>query len=180
MTVLTTARLLMRQWREEDKAPFAELNADPLAMEHFPSTLSREDSDAFVDRMHARLDENGWGLWALELRDTGEFLGFTGLAYFADGLPFAPATEIGWRLRRQHWGHGYATEAGAAARDHAFDVLALDELVSMTAATNVASQRVMQRLGMSHDPADDFEHPRVPDGHPTKPHVLYRLRRQLG
>lgn len=177
---LRTERLLMRQWREADKTPFAELNADPVAMEHFVAPLSRADSDAFVERMRARLEESGWGLWALERLDTGEFLGFTGLAHFADGLPFAPATEVGWRLRREHWGHGYATEAGRAALDHAFAVLALDEVVSMTAATNLASQRVMARLGMTRDPADDFDHPRVPDGHPLSRHVLYRIRRQAG
>lgn len=176
MSELRTERLLLREWRDGDRAPFAALNADPVAMEHFPATLSRAESDAFVARMQARLVEHGWGLWALERLADGEFLGFTGLAYFADGLPFAPATEVGWRLRREFWGHGYATEAGRAALRYAFSVLALDEVVSMTAVTNVASQRVMQRLGMTHDPADDFDHPRIPDGHPTKRHVLYRLR----
>jgi RimJ/RimL family protein N-acetyltransferase len=179
VTELRTERLLLRQWRESDKAPFVELNADPAVMEHFPSTLSRAESDAFVDRMRDRLDENGWGLWALERLDTGEFIGFTGLVFFADVLPFAPATEVGWRLSRQHWGHGYATEAGRAALDHAFDVLDLDEVVSMTAATNLPSQRVMQRLGMTYDPADDFDHPRAPAGHRTRRHVLYR-KRQAG
>ena len=176
MTELRTERLLLRQWRDEDRAPFAELNADPAVMEHFPSTLSRAESDAFVDRMRDRLEENGWGLWALERLDTGEFIGFTGLVFFADVLPFAPATEVGWRLRREQWGHGFATEAGRAALEYAFDVLDLDEVVSMTAATNLASQRVMQRLGMTHDPADDFDHPRAPVGHRTRPHVLYRIR----
>lgn len=175
MTELRTQRLLLRHWRATDRAPFAALNADPLAMAHFPATLTRAESDAFVDRMQARLTENGWGLWALERLADGEFLGFTGLAHLADGLPFAPATEVGWRLRRELWGHGYATEAGRAALDHAFSVLALDEVVSMTAVTNTASQRVMRRLGMTRDPADDFDHPRIADGHPTKPHVLYRL-----
>jgi ribosomal-protein-alanine N-acetyltransferase len=176
VTELRTERLLLRQWRDEDRAPFAELNADPIAMEHFPAPMTRAESDAFVDRMRDRLEENGWGLWALERADTGEFLGFTGLAFFADGLPFAPATEVGWRLRREHWGNGYATEAGHAALEYAFDVLALDEVVSMTAVSNVASQRVMQRLGMTRDPADDFDHPRLPEGHPVRPHVLYRIR----
>ena len=177
MTELRTERLLLRQWRADDKPPFAALNADPLVMEHFPATLTRAESDAFVDRMHTRLAEQGWGLWALERLDDGAFLGFTGLAHFADGLPFAPATEVGWRLAREFWGHGYATEAARAALGHAFSVLALAEVVSMTAVGNERSRRVMERLGMTRDPADDFDHPRVPDGHPTKRHVLYRLRR---
>lgn len=176
VTEFRTKRLLLRGWREDDRAPFAELNADPIAMEHFPATLTRRESDALVDRMQGRLTENSWGLWALERLADGEFVGFTGLAHVADDLVFAPATEVGWRLRRQFWGHGYATEAGRAALDHAFSVLALDEVVSMTSVTNLASQRVMQRLGMTRDPADDFDHPRIPDGHPARPHVLYRLR----
>ncbi|MDX6272918.1 MAG: hypothetical protein QOJ92_128 [Frankiales bacterium] len=177
MAGLSTERLLLRQWRDADREPFAELNADPIAMEHFPSTLTRADSDAFVDRAQQRIAEQGWGLWAVELTATGEFVGFAGLAHFADGLPFAPATEVGWRLRREHWGNGYATEAGRAALQHAFDVLALDEVVSMTAVGNWPSRRVMERLGMTRDPADDFEHPRVPAGDPLRAHVLYRIQR---
>jgi RimJ/RimL family protein N-acetyltransferase len=166
----------MRGWREEDLAPFAALNADPVVMEHFPSTLTRQESDALVVRVTAQLDDLGYGLWALEVRDSGEFVGFTGLALQTFPAHFTPAVEVGWRLTRSAWGHGYATEAALAALDYGFAVAELDEIVSMTAVTNVRSQRVMQRIGMTHDPADDFEHPNVPDGHPVKPHVLYRIR----
>ncbi len=172
-----TARLIMRRWREEDRTPFAALNADPVVMEHFPSTLTRQESDALVVRIEAQLETLGYGLWALEVRDTGEFIGFTGLALQTFPAPFTPAVEVGWRLEHAAWGNGYATEAALAALDYGFDIADLDEIVSMTATTNVRSQRVMQRIGMTYDPADDFEHPNVPDGHRVKPHVLYRIRR---
>ena len=175
--MLETERLLMRSWREDDLAPFAAMNADPVVMEHFPSTLTRQESDALFVRITAQLDDLGYGLWALEVRDSGEFVGFTGLALQTFPAHFTPAVEVGWRLKRSAWGHGYATEAALAALDYAFSVAELDEIVSMTAVTNVRSQRVMQRIGMTHDPADDFEHPNVPDGHRVKPHVLYRIRR---
>ena len=171
-----TERLLMRSWREDDLEPFAALNADPIVMEHFPSTLTRQESDALVVRITAQLDDLGYGLWALEVRDSGEFVGFTGLALQTFPAHFTPAVEVGWRLKRSAWGHGYATEAALAALDYGFAVAELDEIVSMTAVTNVRSQRVMQRIGMTHDAADDFEHPNVPDGHRVKPHVLYRIR----
>ena len=174
--MLETERLLMRSWREDDLAPFAAMNADPVVMEHFPSTLTRQESDALVVRITAQLDDLGFGLWALEVRDSGEFVGFTGLALQTFPAHFTPAVEVGWRLKQSAWGHGYATEAALAALDYAFSVAELDEIVSMTAVTNVRSQRVMQRIGMTHDPADDFEHPNVPDGHRVKPHVLYRIR----
>jgi len=166
----------MRSWREDDLAPFAALNADPVVMEHFPSTLTRQESDALVVRITAQLDDLGYGLWALEVRDSGEFVGFTGLALQTFPAHFTPAVEVGWRLKQSAWGHGYATEAALAALDYGFAVAELDEIVSMTAVTNVRSQRVMQRIGMTHNPADDFEHPNVPDGHRVKPHVLYRIR----
>ena len=171
-----TERLLMRSWREDDLAPFAALNADPGVMEHFPSTLTRQESDALVVRITAQLDDLGYGLWALEVRDSGEFVGFTGLALQTFPAHFTPAVEVGWRLKRSAWGHGYATEAALAALDYGFAVAELDEIVSMTAVTNVRSQRVMQRIGMTHDPADDFLHPNVPEGHRLQPHVLYRIR----
>jgi len=175
--VLETERLLMRRWREEDLAPFAALNADPIVMEHFPSTLTRLESDALVTRITAQIDTLGYGLWALEVKDTGDFIGFTGLALQTFPAHFTPAVEVGWRLRQSAWGHGYATEAALAALDRGWQEPDLDEIVSMTAKTNVPSQRVMQRIGMTRDPADDFDHPNVPDGHPTRPHVLYRITR---
>jgi RimJ/RimL family protein N-acetyltransferase len=184
---MRTQRLLLRQWREEDLPLFAELNADPEVMRHFPATLSREDSDALAERSRQHLDAYGWGLWAVEVLDEPEggtgFTGFTGLAVPRFAAHFTPAVEVGWRLARRSWGHGYATEAARAALRYGFEELGLDEIVSFTADGNERSRAVMRRLGMTRDPADDFEHPSLPDGHALRPHVLYRLsraRRQAG
>jgi ribosomal-protein-alanine N-acetyltransferase len=172
--MMRTARLVMREWRESDRDPFAELNADPEVMRHFMSTMSREQSDGFVDKIEAGFAERGWGLWALEL--DGAFIGYTGLQPVSFDAHFTPATEIGWRLARGAWGHGYASEAARAAAAFAFTELGLDELVSFTTAANARSRAVMDRIGMTHDPADDFDHPALPAGHEQRPHVLYRLR----
>ena len=142
-----------------------------------PEHAHREQSDAFVDRIRAAFAEHGYGLWALEVRKTGEFIGFTGLALQAFPAEFTPAVEVGWRLQQSAWGNGYASEAARVALRIGFDDFALDEIVSMTAVTNLRSQRVMQRLGMTRDPADDFLHPNVPEGHRVRPHVLYRIAR---
>jgi RimJ/RimL family protein N-acetyltransferase len=170
VTELRTERLLLRQWRDEDRAPFAALNADPDVMEHFPSTMTREASDAFVDFNIATIAERGWGLWAVEA--DGEFIGFVGL----NEPRFRPGVEIGWRLAREAWGHGYATEAARAVLEFAFDTIGLDEVISFTSTTNVRSQHVMERIGMTCDPADDFDHPNVADER-LRRHVLYRLAR---
>jgi ribosomal-protein-alanine N-acetyltransferase len=175
--VIDTDRLRLRGWRASDLAPFAALNADPEVMEHFPATLDRAASDALVTRIEAQFAERGFGLWALEVRATARFVGFTGLAWQAFPAHFTPAVEVGWRLERAAWGHGFATEAARAALAHGFDVVGLEEIVSMTARTNVRSQRVMERIGMTRDPADDFDPPNVAVGSPLRPHVLYRLRR---
>lgn len=172
---LRTERLVLREWRESDRDPWAALNADPVVMEHFPATLDRAAADAAFDRFASRLAERGWGLWAVE--HAGEFLGFTGLNPVGFEAAFAPATEIGWRLRREAWGHGYATEAARAVVAYAFDDLRLDELVSFTTVGNLRSRAVMERLGMTRDVDGDFEHPSVPEGSPQRPHVLYRLQR---
>jgi ribosomal-protein-alanine N-acetyltransferase len=174
---MRTERLVMRQWRPADREPFAALNADPEVMRYFPGILTRADSDAVVDRLAAALDREGYGLWALEIIETGEFIGFTGIQVPSFDAPFMPATEIGWRLARSAWGHGYATEAARAAADFAFTALGLDELLSFTTPANSRSQAVMRRIGMTRDPAGDFDHPRIPPGHPLRRHVLYRLRR---
>jgi RimJ/RimL family protein N-acetyltransferase len=174
---MDTERLIMRRWRESDREPFAAMNADPEVMEHFPSPLTRVESDAFVDKIEWGFDEYGYSLWALEVRKTGDFIGFAGLLLQTFEAPFTPAVEVGWRLARHAWGHGYATEAGARALEHGFTEVGLEEIVSMTAVRNVRSRAVMERLGMTRDPADDFEHSRLPEGHPLRPHVLYRLRR---
>ncbi len=179
--MLRTERLLLRQWRESDRVPFAAMHADPVVMEHFPSTLTADQSDEFVDRMTTHLDEHGWGLWATEVIDTGEFIGFIGL-WPAGFDPFRAEelVEVGWRLTRSAWGNGYATEGARAALAYAFDVLELTEVVSFTSATNVRSRAVMERIGMTRDPAGDFDHPRLPEGHPLRPHVLYRIGHTVG
>jgi ribosomal-protein-alanine N-acetyltransferase len=177
-TEIRTERLLLRGWRAADLAPFADLNADPVVMEFFPAPLSRAESDAFAGRISETLERQGWGLWAVEVH--GEFVGFTGLAVPRFDAPFMPAVEIGWRLARPAWGRGYATEAARAVIDHAFAAepagLGLDELVSFTSVGNLRSRRVMEHLGMTHDPRDDFDHPLVGEGHPLRRHVLHRLR----
>ncbi|GAA3697721.1 GNAT family N-acetyltransferase [Nonomuraea antimicrobica] len=167
----------MRRWLDSDRAPFAALNADPEAMRYFPSLLTREQSDALVDRIEREFEVHGYGLWALEERAGGRFIGFTGLAVQTFDAPFLPAVEIGWRLSRGAWGHGYATEAARRAVTYAFEEVGLDALISMTAVGNTRSRAVMERLGMTRDPAEDFNHPRVPRDSPLLRHVLYRLRR---
>jgi RimJ/RimL family protein N-acetyltransferase len=173
--VIRTERLLLREWREQDRDAWAALNADPEVMRYFPSTHDRARSDDNFDRISSQLAERGWGLWAVDL--DGEFLGFTGLSVPGFDAPFMPAVEIGWRFAAHAWGKGYATEAARAVLAHAFDQLALESLVSMTAVDNAPSRRVMERIGMTHDPADDFDHPSIPEGHPLRRHVLYRIVR---
>jgi RimJ/RimL family protein N-acetyltransferase len=162
----------MRRWRESDRAAFAALNADPETMRYFPEVLDRAVSDAFVDRIESRFGELGYGLWALEVRATGEFIGFTGLDPLPDDVPGAGGIEVGWRLARHAWHHGYATEAAKAAVSVAFGV-GLPEVWSMTAVLNEPSQAVMRRLGMTQ--AATFDHPRIPKDHPLNPHVTYHL-----
>jgi len=172
---LRTERLLLRPWRPSDREPFAALNADPVVMEHFPAPLSRDASDELVDHIEAAFAEHGWGLWAAEVPGVSDFIGFIGLAIPAFDAPFTPCVEVGWRLAKQHWGHGYAPEGAMEALRFAFDEIELGQVLSFTYAGNDKSRRVMVKIGMSHDPAEDFDHPRVPDGHRIKPHVLYRI-----
>lgn len=172
---LITDRLVLRRWRPVDLEPFAALNADPEVMQHFPSTLDRAASDALAARAESAFDRDGFGLWAVEVAATGGFIGFVGLAVPRFEAPFTPAVEIGWRLACAAWGHGYATEAATAAIDDAFDRVGLAEIVSFTAVLNDRSQAVMRRLGMTHHPAEDFDHPNLPAGHRLRRHVLYRL-----
>ena len=174
---LETARLALRAWREADRAPFAAMNADPAVMEFFPGLMSTAESDALVDRFQAELDESGRCPWAVEELSTGAFIGFVGLHAVSAYLPFAPATEVGWRLARPYWGRGYASEAAAAAVQFGFGPLDLDKVVSFTSVLNLRSRRVMERLGMSYDQADDFDHPNIAKGNPLRPHVLYSLSR---
>lgn len=170
-----TDRLLLRRWRDADRAPFAAMGADPEVMRYFPSLLSRDDSDALAGRADASFDTRGYGLWALEHRGSGAFLGFTGLAPMPEGVPGAGGVEVGWRLARQAWGQGYATEAAKAALAFAFDELGQGEVNSITAVLNAPSRAVMVRLGMTL--SDEFEHPRIAAGSPLRPHVRYLLAR---
>jgi RimJ/RimL family protein N-acetyltransferase len=173
-----TPRLVLRGWRDADRAPYAALNADPVVMEHFPSTLTASQSDEMVDRMAAAWRDRGWGLWAVEVRDEGRFIGFVGLSSPTWDAPFTPCVEIGWRLARHAWGRGYAPEAARAALDVAFRDVALprDEVVSFTTTANRGSRRVMEKIGMVRDPVDDFDHPMLPDWAGRR-HVLYRMDR---
>jgi RimJ/RimL family protein N-acetyltransferase len=173
---IRTARLVMRRWRDADRAAFAAMNADPVVMRYFPATLDRAASDASIDRMENLFGRQGFGLWALEVAGTAEFIGFTGLNPMPTGVPGEGGMEVGWRLAQHAWHQGYATEAAAAAVDVAFDGAGLDELWSMTAVLNEASQAVMRRLGMT--PYQRFDHPRIAVGHPLRPHIAYRLRRE--
>jgi RimJ/RimL family protein N-acetyltransferase len=175
MSMLRTERLLLRRWRPADREPFAAMNADPEVMRHFPAPLTRAESDAGVDRIEAEFEERGFGLWALEVAASGEFIGFTGLSVPRFEAHFTPAVEIGWRLARPAWGHGYASEAARRALASAFDDHGLTEVVSFTSQSNVRSQAVMRRIGLTHDPADDFGHPRLAPGHPLHRHVLWRI-----
>ena len=171
-----TPRLLLRQWRDADFAPFAALNADPRVMEYFPAPLSRAQSDAMAERCLALIGERGWGLWAVETKRESAFIGFVGLNSPADELPFSPCVEIAWRLGFEHWGKGYASEAAGAALCVGFERLHLEEIVSFTALDNRRSQAVMRRIGM-HEAPTRFDHPRIPEGNPLRRHCLYRLRR---
>ena len=174
--ILRTQRLHLRLWREADLAPFAALNADPVVMEFLPNLLTRADSDALAARLQAAIDTLGFEFWAIELRGSGQFAGFTGLSGPRSEAPFTPCVELGWRLARGFWGQGYATEAAHAAVAFGFETLALAEIVAFTVPANLRSRRVMERLGMQRDAAADFEHPALPAGHLLRPHLLYRLR----
>jgi RimJ/RimL family protein N-acetyltransferase len=173
--VIHTDRLVMRRWCEADREPFAALNADPEVMRYFPASLDRAASDAMVDRIEGLFLRQGFGLWALEVSATGEFIGFTGLNPMPGGVPGAGGMEVGWRLARGAWHQGYASEAAAAAAGVAFRGAGLAELWSMTAVANEPSQAVMRRLGMTRHA--HFDHPGVAAGHPLRPHVAYRLPR---
>lgn len=172
---IRTRRLILRRWRKQDREPFAVMNADPEVMEHFPARLTRDESDALIDRLEAGFEERGFGLWALEIAETGQFIGFTGLSVPRFQAHFTPAVEVAWRLCRSSWGHGYASEAARRALGIAFEEVGLREVVSFTPVTNHRSQAVMQRIGMTHDPAGTFDHPSMKEGHPLRRHVLWRI-----
>jgi RimJ/RimL family protein N-acetyltransferase len=172
-----TARLVLRDWTEEDLEPFARLNADPAVMEHFPSTLTRAQSDDLVRRIRERRELDGLCFWAVEVPDVARFIGMVGLAVVHFDAPFAPAVEIGWRIDRRHWGSGYATEGAVASLRFAFDELGLDRVVSFTVPANTASLRVMEKIGMRPVPGGEFEHPALEPGHRLRHHVLHAAER---
>ena len=175
---LRTKRLLLRRWREEDRQPFAVLNADPRVVEFLPRSLTREESDERASRIAAHFEAHGFGVWAVEVLGGAPFIGFVGLAIPSFEAAFTPCVEIGWRLAVEHWGRGYATEGAQAALAFGFAQVGLEEIVSFTVPANVRSRGVMERLGMSHRPQEDFDHPLLPDGHPLRRHVLYRLTKR--
>lgn len=176
---LRTERLWLRSWTEADRAPYAALNGDPVVMEYFPSTLTAPQSDEMVARMQAGLDQRGYGLWATERLDTGECIGFVGVAmpiWDVEGL--TPCVEIGWRLAQQHWGLGFAPEAASEVLRFAFEHIELprDEVVSFTTVTNHRSRRVMEKIGLTIDPRREFDHPMTP-GWWGQRHVVYCIDR---
>lgn len=173
---MRTDRLLLRPWRESDLEPFAALNADPAVMEFMAKPLDRSESDAFVARIRAHFDREGFGFWAVEVPGVAPLVGLVGLAKPTFEAPFTPCVEIGWRLAREHWGRGYATEAASASLRDGFERLGLKEIVSFTVPNNVRSRAVMERIGMARSADDDFDHPVLPAGHRLRPHVLYRFK----
>ena len=173
-THLHTRRLTLRQWRDADREPFAAMNADPAVMRYFPAALDRSQSDALVDRFASSIDRNGWGFWAVEISGTGKFIGFVGLNVPSVQFPFSPCTEIGWRLARAAWGHGYATEAGVAALSFGFKELQLEKIVSFTAVTNAPSIAVMRRLKMRQ--MGRFDHPALNPDSELRRHTLFEIK----
>ena len=172
---LRSERLLLRRWRPADLAPFAQLNADPRVTEYLPARLTRAESDAFAARIESHFAERGFGLFAVEVLGGAPFVGFVGLSVPRFTAPFTPCVEIGWRLAAEHWGAGYASEAARAVLRFGFESLGLDEIVSFTVVANARSRAVMERIGMTHDAADDVDHPALAEGHPLRRHVLYRI-----
>ena len=175
--MIETSRLLLRNWKKGDREAFAHMNSDPKVMEFMPGRLSSAESDLLADRIEDHFRRHGFGLYAAELRQEGQFIGFIGLSVPAFEAHFTPCVEIGWRLAADYWGRGLATEGAKAVVEHAFGVLGLESLVSFTVPANVRSIRVMEKIGMIRDPSEDFDHPNLPEGHPLRRHVLYRLRR---
>jgi RimJ/RimL family protein N-acetyltransferase len=174
--LIETERLLLRGWSEWDREPFYQLNSDPRVMEFMPECMTRAESDLLFERINEHFAKLGFGLFVAELREDQAFIGFVGLAVPSFKAHFTPCVEIGWRLLADHWGRGLATEGAWAVARYAFDKLALGGLVSFTVPGNTRSRRVMAKIGMTHDSSDDFDHPNLPQGHPLRRHMLYRLR----
>lgn len=174
---IKTKRLILRPWKKEDLEPLSRLNIDPRTMEFLFAPLTREESSARLEIYTRHIEDYGWGLWAVSAPGVSDFIGWIGLWPIGFDSHFTPAIEVGWRLLPEFWGQGYATEGAEASLQYGFDTLKLDEIVSITVPANLRSKRVMEKLGMHTDPKDDFDHPKLPEGHPLKRHVLYRLKR---
>lgn len=175
---INTERLILRPWREDDLTPFAQLNADPRVMEYFPAVKTYQDTVEEYGRIADDFQKNGWGLWAATLAADDAFIGFIGLHPVGFTSHFTPAVEIGWRLAYEYWGKGYATEGAIATLEYAFKALDLPEIVSFTTVQNTRSRHVMEKIGMHRDPADDFDHPFLAEGHRLRKHVLYRIQKK--
>lgn len=177
--IIKTERLILRPWKKEDLKPFAMLNADKRVREYFPSLLTEKESDELALKIQKSIGEQGWGFWAASLIESDTFIGFIGLSPLDNSYPshFAPGVEIGWRLAFDYWGKGFATEGAKACLEFGFNTLNLKEIVAFTAVENKRSRSVMEKLGMHHDPKDDFDHPKLPENHPLLRHVLYRIHR---
>jgi RimJ/RimL family protein N-acetyltransferase len=171
---MITKRILLRQWEIQDFVPFAEINSNPDVMKHFPKTLNQIESDCLADKIKLFIKNNGWGLWAVELMSTGEFIGFVGLNKPKENLPFAPCVEVGWRLANKHWGQGYATEAAKRALNYAFSTLGLEEVVAFTTPNNIGSLTVMNKIGMTYSGLN-FMHPDIDQKNRLCEHVLYKI-----
>jgi len=174
---IETERLILRTWKDSDHEPFSELNADPEVMEFFPKTYTLEETEQTIKNIEAGFEKNGFGFYAAERKDTGEFIGFIGMQWLPFEEKFTPAVEIGWRLAKKHWGLGFATEGARACLAHGFGELNLPEIVAITTPNNERSRNVMVKLGMKHYPEFDFERPTIPVGDPTRPHVMYKITR---
>ncbi len=173
--MIKTDRLILRPWHEGDLQTFAELNADTRVMEHFPSIRTFKETVKEYESIQEHFKTHGYGWWAVSEKDKTKFIGFIGLRYIDFPAPFTPAIEVAWRLKFDYWGKGYATEGAIASLDYGFKVLKLPEIISFTSVSNIRSQAVMERIGMHHDPKDDFNHPKLSNEHKLSRHVLYRI-----
>lgn len=179
MRIIQTERLILRKWKESDLDPFSRMNADARVMEYFPKLLTLEETKAFIDRITRHIDDHGYGLFACELKETREFMGYVGLAIPNIETEFTPCVEIGWRLAFDYCGKGYATEAAIAVLKFGFEELGLNEVLSWTVPANVRSRRIMEKIGMTQDEAGSFNHPRISEDNPLSRHVLYRILKPI-
>lgn len=180
MVIIETERLILRRWREEDLEPFSLMNSDVRVMEYFPKLLSQEETKAFIERISRHMDNHRYGLFACELKETGKFIGYVGLAIPNIETEFTPCVEIGWRLAFDYWGNGYATEGAKAVLKFGFEEVGLNEILSWTVPANMRSRRIMEKIGMKQDATGSFRHPKLAEDHPLSMHVLYRILKEVG